>query len=231
MNIENTLSSSITSGNPLAYILTLAAGIVTSFTPCVYPVIPIIVGYIGTQQVKSRSGAFLLSSAYVIGMAVTFSLLGIIASLTGKIFGRIQSNPLTYVFVGAVILAMTLWFMDIIHIPLPAAVMPRMKSRGYLPAFLLGMASGVITAPCTAAVLAIILTYVASKQNVLFGGTLLFTYALGLGTLLIIAGTFTGFINTVLKSDTLSRRLKTVFGILLLIFSLSFFYKAWKMYR
>jgi len=230
MNLESNLSNSMAMGNPTAYLLTLAAGIITSFTPCVFPVIPIIVGYIGTQQVKSRAKAFLLSLVYVAGISVTFSILGIIASLTGMIFGSIQSNPLTYIFVGVVIFVMTLWFMDIIHIPLPAAAAPKIKNKGYLPAFLLGLVSGVITAPCTAAVLAIILTYAASKQNIIFGGTLLFTYAMGLGTLLIIAGTFTGLINTLMKSDRLSRRLKIFFGIALLVFSLSFFYRAWKMY-
>ena len=230
LNLEKALADSMAAGNPAAYLLTLAAGIITSFTPCVFPVIPIIVGYIGTQQVKSRTKAFLLSLAYVAGISVTFSILGIIASLSGMIFGSIQSNPLTYIFVGGIIFIMTLWFMDVINITLPAIQTPRFKSKGYIPAFILGIVSGVITAPCTAAVLAIILTYVASKQNMFFGGTLLFTYAMGLGTLLIIAGTFTGFFTKLIKSYSISRKIKMLFGIALLLFSLSFFYRAWKMY-
>lgn len=230
MNIEDVLSQSLTLGDPAAYLLALAAGIITSFTPCVYPVIPIIVGYIGTQQVKTRAEAFLLSLAYVAGISVTFSILGMIAALTGAIFGRIQSNPLTFIFVGTVIFIMTLWFMDIIRIPLPALATPKIKKKGYFPAFFLGLVSGVITAPCTAAVLAIILTYVGSTQNVFFGGTLLFTYAMGLGTLLIIAGSFTGSMTKLMKSEAWSRRLKTIFGIALLLLSLSYFYRAWEMY-
>ncbi|MDO8735116.1 MAG: cytochrome c biogenesis protein CcdA, partial [Elusimicrobiota bacterium] len=80
------------------------------------------------------------------------------------------------------------------------------------------------------AVLAIILSYVATKQNVLFGTTLLFTYAIGLGSLIIIAGTFTGFINTLMKSEAVSVRIKKVFGIALFLLSQYFFIKAGKLF-
>jgi len=217
-------------GNPAAYAFVLAAGILTSFTPCVYPVIPIIVGYIGASQVQSRARAFWLSVSYVLGMAVTFSILGLIASLTGMIFGRIQSNPWTQLFVGNVILIMALWFLDIITIPLPAFAAPRIKGKGFIPAFFLGMASGIIAAPCTAAVLVIILSYVGSRQNIFFGTTILFTYAAGLGTVLIIAGTFTGFISTLMKSESLSVKVKKVFGIALVLLSQYFFIQAGKFF-
>ncbi len=217
-------------GNPAAYFFVLAAGILTSFTPCVYPVIPIVVGYIGATQVRSRMQAFWLSVSYVVGMAVTFSILGMAASLTGMLFGSIQSNPWTHVFVGNVIVVMGLWFMDIITIPLPSFSIPRIKGKGYIPAFLLGLASGIIAAPCTAAVLVIILSYVGSRQNLMFGATILFTYAIGLGTVLIIAGTFTGFINTLMKSESLSLKVKKGFGIALFLLSQYFFIQAGKLF-
>lgn len=224
------VSENLSGGNPLAYIFVLIAGIITGFTPCVYPVIPIIVGYIGAMQVKSRSIAFFLSISYVVGMSVTFSVLGLIASLTGKMFGTVQSNPWTYIFVGNVILIMAMWFMDIISIPLPAFSTPKIKGKGFVPAFFLGLVSGVIAAPCTAAVLAIILSYVATAQNVLFGTTLLFTYAIGLGSLIIIVGTFTGFVNTLMKSEAVSVRIKKVFGVALFLLSQYFFIKAGQLF-
>lgn len=224
------VSKNLLDGNLLIYFFVLVAGIITSFTPCVYPVIPIIVGYIGVMQVKSRIQAFLLSLSYVVGMSVTFSVLGIIASLTGKMFGTVQSNPWTYIFVGNVILIMAMWFMDIINIPVPAFSTPKIKGNGFVTVFILGLISGVIAAPCTAAVLAIILSYIATKQNVLFATTLLFTYAMGLGSLIIIAGTFTGFVNTFVKSEAVSRIVKKIFGIALFLLSQYFFIKAGKLF-
>ncbi len=225
-NLSQIILNYLSGGNPAAYVFVLAAGILTSFTPCVYPVIPIVVGYIGASQVKSRMKAFLLSVSYVVGMAVTFSALGIVVSLTGMLFGKIQTNPWTHIFVGNIILIMALWFLDIITIPLPSFASPRIKSKGFVPAFFVGLASGIIAAPCTAAVLVIILSYVGSQQNIIFGGTILFTYAMGLGTVLIIAGTFTGFINTLMKSERLSLIVKKVFGIGLVLLSQYFFIKA-----
>jgi len=228
--LSNIISVNLANNNPLVYVFVLLAGIITGLTPCIYPVLPIIVGYIGALQVKSRFRAFLISLSYVIGMSVTFSALGVIASLTGKMFGTVQSSPWTYIFVGNVILIMAMWFMDIISIPVPAFSTPKIKGKGFVPAFLLGLVSGVIAAPCTAAVLAIILSYVGTKQNVLFGTTLLFTYALGLGTLIIIAGTFTGFVNTLMKSEAVSIRIKKVFGVALFLLSQYFFIKAGQLF-
>jgi len=228
--LSNIISVNLANNNPLVYVFVLLAGIITGLTPCIYPVLPIIVGYIGALQVKSRFRAFLISLSYVIGMSVTFSALGVIASLTGKMFGTVQSSPWTYIFVGNVILLMAMWFMDIISIPVPAFSTPKIKGKGFVPAFLLGLVSGVIAAPCTAAVLAIILSYVGTKQNVLFGTTLLFTYALGLGTLIIIAGTFTGFVNTLMKSEAVSIRIKKVFGVALFLLSQYFFIKAGQLF-
>jgi len=229
-NLTTIISQAINTGNPLVYIFVLVGGIATSFTPCVYPVIPLIVSYIGASKVSSRFHAFWLSLSYVIGMAFTFSLLGVIASLTGMIFGEIQSNPWTYIFVGNVVLFMAMWFMDIISIPLPSVTAPKVKTKGIVSAVLLGITSGIIVAPCTAAVLFIILSYVGSKQNLFFGTTLLFTYAIGLGVPFLIAGTFTGFINTLIKSESFSYKVKKVFGVSMFLLSQYFFIKAGKLF-
>ena len=228
--LSNIISVNLANNNPLVYVFVLLAGIITGLTPCIYPVLPIIVGYIGALQVKSRFRAFLISLSYVIGMSVTFSALGVIASLTGKMFGTVQSSPWTYIFVGNVILIMAMWFMDIITIPIPAVANPKIEGKGLVPSFVLGLLSGIITAPCTAAVLAIILSFVATRQNVFFGVTLLFTYSMGLGVLIIVAGTFTGVINVLFKSDAFSKKVKKVFGIALFLLSQYFFIKAGKLF-
>ncbi|MBI5573347.1 MAG: sulfite exporter TauE/SafE family protein [Elusimicrobia bacterium] len=226
----NLVSVNLAGNNPLVYLFVLIAGIITGFTPCVWPVLPLIVSYIGATKVKSRSRAFLLSLSYTVGLSATFSVLGIISSLTGKMFGSVQSSPWSYIFVGNIILVMAMWFMDIIYIPPPAFSSPDIKGKGFLPAFLLGLVSGIIAAPCTAAVLVIILSYVAIHRNIFFGFTLLFVYGMGLGILVIIFGTFTGFANAFLKSEKISMKVKKIFGIFMFLLSQYFFIKAGKLF-
>lgn len=215
-------------GSLLAYPVVLVVGVLTSFTPCVFPMIPIIVGFIGGQQVKSRWSAFFLSFFYVVGMSLTFSIIGMMAALSGQIFGNIQNSPYSFLVVGNIILIMALWLMDIISIPLPAFQGPRITRKGYIPSFILGATSGLIAIPCLTAVLGVILAFVAQKQSIIFGSTILFTYGLGVGTILIMAGTFTGFINTLMKSERLSLIVKKIFGIGFLLLAEYFFIQAGK---
>ncbi len=230
MDLGALVSSNISSGNPVTYIFVFAAGVLTGFTPCILPVVPIIVGYIGAQQNSSRFRSFLTALAYVGGMSVTFTALGIFAALTGSLFGRVQTNPWTQVIMGNVVLFMAMWFMDIIHIPLPVFSGIRTKEKGLLPAFLLGLASGLIAAPCTAAILAVLLAYVGTSQNIIFGGSLLFVYALGMGMVFLIAGTFTGALTSLISSENASKNVKRVFGILLFLFSQYFFIQAGRLF-
>jgi len=220
----------VSSSNPAAYVLVFLAGVVTSFTPCILPIVPIIVGFIGARQETSRARAFVLSVSYVCGLAVTFTALGIISALTGTLFGAIQSNPWSYVFIGNVILIMAMWFMDIIYIPMPHFTGINTSGKGVMPAFLLGLASGIVAAPCTAAVLGVILAYVGTKHNVLFGGSLLFVYALGVGSLLIIAGTSTGAVTALMGKGSFAEKVKKVFGITLFLLSQYFFIQAGKLF-
>ncbi len=228
--IRELLKNTLAGGSLAAYFLVLAGGVLTSFTPCIFPIIPIIVGFIGARPVQSRTAAFLLSLAYVVGMSLTFAVLGGLFAFAGNmlLFSNVQNSPYSYLVVGNVILIMALWIMDIITIPLPALPGPRITGKGYLPSFLLGATSGLIAAPCTAAILGVILLYVGQSRNVLFGTTLLFTYGLGLGAVLIIAGTFTGFVTVLMKSGKFSLVVKKVFGIALLLLAEYFFFQAGK---
>jgi len=202
------------------YFAVFISGVFVSLTPCVYPLIPVIVGYIGSREQKSKFSSFLLSVAYVFGMAITYTILGAIASLSGSMFGRIQSNPITNIVVGSIILIMGLWMIGIIKISLPIISAPNFSKKGILPAIAIGFVSGFIAAPCTTPVLATILTYVASKQNILFGTTLLFVYAFGMGILLIIAGTFTGMV--IPKSGKWMIIVNKVFGFIFIALGLYF---------
>lgn len=210
--LEAYLQGSIVLALPAAY----AAGVLVGFTPCVYPVLPIIIGYIGAREEKSNVRRFILSVVYVFGMALTYTVLGAFAALTGKLFGQLQANPWVYLAAGNVILFLGLSMLDMfaLNINMPGFIMKIQSAGrgGFLGSFLLGATSGVLIGPCTAPVLAVLLVFVASKQNVLFGMSLLFIFALGMGTLMIILGTFAGILANIPKSGAWTMLVKKAFG-------------------
>lgn len=202
----------------LAYPTVFLGGLLTSFTPCVYPMIPIIVGYIGGQQVSSRRAGFFLSAVYVTGLALTYAALGALSALTGRLFGHMQGSPWTYIVIGNIILLFGLSMLEVFTLPLPSLGWSgsSKKGGGLLGAFALGMASGFIAAPCAVPVLGVLLTYVASRQSVVTGITLLFTYGVGMGCLLILAGTFAGALSHLPKSGRWMVVIQRVFGWLMI---------------
>lgn len=211
----------------IIYMVVFLAGIVTSLTPCVYPMIPIIAGFIGARQEASTLKNFLLSLSYVIGMAVAFSILGAFASFTGKLFGQIQTSPIAHIIVGNIIILFGLATLGVFTMPnLSTGKLPVNIAKGIFGAFILGFASGFVAIPCTSAVLGAVLVYVASKQNVIFGISLLFTFAMGVGVLLILIGTFTGLLNMLPKSGNWLLRLQKAFGFFLIGLGEYFLIKA-----
>lgn len=217
----------------MAFPLAFLGGILTSFTPCVYPVIPIVVGYIGGQGKKSKWSGFLLSSAYVFGMAITYSALGVFAALTGRFFGQIQNNPWVNLVVGNIIILFGLSMLDLFPISLPAFFHRSGEKKlkpGFRGAFSLGIASGFITAPCTVAILGALLTIIAAKQNIFFGVSLLFVYAVGMGFILILAGTFTGFLISLPKSGKWLKRVQNVFGFFMIALGEYYIFQAGRLW-
>lgn len=206
----------------VTYLIVFAGGVVASFSPCVYPLIPIVVGVIGSTKEKSKVRNFLLSFSYVLGMALTFAVLGMVAAMTGKLFGRIQSSPVAHLIVGNIIIFFGLALLGVVTLPTSliskAGAGKVRKGGSVIPVFFMGAASGFVAAPCAAAVLAALLTYVATTKNVVFGFSLLFVFAIGLGTLLILVGTFTGVVTALPKSEKFMRIMEKVlaFGMILL---------------
>jgi len=204
-NLVANISSYLTEISIISYLVVFVGGIITSFTPCIYPLIPIIIGVIGASKEKSISRNFILSFSYVIGMSIVFSILGMVAALTGKLFGQIQSSPVAHIIVGNVIIIFGLMLLGVIH--MPTFLLSRigagkvLKRGGFFGAFLMGLISGLIAAPCASAVLGALLVYVATKGNPVFGFTLLFSFSIGLGALLIIIGTFAGIVSKIPRSE------------------------------
>jgi thiol:disulfide interchange protein DsbD len=214
------------SGNPIDYIFAFLGGITVSFTPCVYPLIPVSVSYIGAKS-SSRLKGFILSLVYVSGIALTYSILGLFASLTGKFFGSISSHPLTYIAVGAVIIIFGFSMFGLFNIPFntaPRFNQPFLKNKKYLPVFLLGVTSGFIVSPCLTPVLGSILSYLATRKNIFYGVSLLAVFAYGMGLMLILSGTFSGILANLPKSGKWMVYLQKAAGTVLVFMGAYFVY-------
>jgi cytochrome c-type biogenesis protein len=214
-------------GSPLAYLAAFAGGLLASLTPCVYPVIPVTVGYIGSRTAGSPSRALSLSLAYVLGMALTYAALGTAAALTGKLFGTVAASPVPYLVVGNICLLLGLSLLDVFHLPYVGAAASRPGRPGTLPgAFGVGAASGLVMGPCTAPILGALLLFVGSRRNVLFGTSLLFVFALGMGLLVVLAGAFAGFLAGLPRSGAWLERVRQGFGVLMLLAAEALFVQA-----
>jgi thiol:disulfide interchange protein DsbD len=215
------LSTYLQGSSLLAYVAVYLGGVLVSFTPCVYPVAPITIAFIGAHGSGSKRKGFVLSIIYVLGMSITYTALGAIAALSGKLFGQIQTNPWTYMIMANICILMGLAMLDVYVLPwrtpqFIARMQPREKTKGIISSFLIGMASGLVMGPCTAPVLAVLLGYVATQQNLFFAATLLFVFAFGLGTFLIILGTFAGLLANLPRSGPWMVRITHLFGWILI---------------
>ena len=220
-NLIQSFSLYLADASLLAFPAVYLGGILISFTPCVYPVAPLTIAFIGAHSAGSRWKGFWLSLIYVLGMALTYTLLGGIAALSGKLFGQIQTNPWTYLLLANVCILMGLSQLGALSFSWQtprcfAQLQRREKTTGALGSFLVGVMSGLVMGPCTAPVLAMLLSYVASRQNIILGMSLLFVFSLGMGTLLIIMGTFAGFLSSLPKSGPWMTRISRLAGWILL---------------
>lgn len=205
----------------LSFLAVYLAGVLVSFTPCIYPVIPITIAVIGASGSGSRGRGLLLSLIYVAGMAATYTALGAVAALSGMIFGRIQSNPWTYFLIGNLCILMGLSMLGLFSFSVPMPEFMRRgpsggRSKGMAGSFWMGVVSGLVMGPCTAPALAVVLSYAATRQNLVFASSLMFVFALGMGTLLILVGAFAGLLASIPKSGAWMTRISRIFGWILL---------------
>lgn len=215
-------------GHWLDYLIVFWGGVLVSFTPCVYPVMPLTASFIAGANTKgTKLTGFFLSLIYVLGMAIVYCSFAVFAALTGKIFGQLQNNPIVYIIAANVLIISALMMFDVIPLPiLGVSVHHKIKSKGFWTVLFFGMASGLVVGPCTAPVLGTLLLYVASKQNILHGVSLLFAFSYGVGASLILVGTFSGILANLPKSGKWLVRIKQFSGIVLLILAEYFLVKA-----
>ncbi len=193
-----TISHAINNKSILTILVIFLGGVITSISPCVLSMLPLLVGYVSScsDNVSKKKG-FVLSTTFVLGLSTTFAILGIIATSLGLIFGQVSS--VWYYILATVAIIMGLNILGVIHLKIPGLKRMPVKLRGYPGAYLMGLSFGLVASTCATPVLAVIITYVATQGNLLYGILLLFMYGVGHGLPLILAGTFTGLLKSLPK--------------------------------
>jgi len=210
------------SHHPLIALVTLfGAGLVTSLTPCIYPMIPITAGILSGTAVgqPSRARTAKLTLAYVTGLALFYAILGLIAGLSGSLFGTVSASPWARFAIGNLLLVFALAMLDVIPISAPQRLMRWVSGLGggsYPAVFLLGATSGIVAAPCGAPAFAAVLTWVATTRSGVLGFVYLFVFSLGMTALLVAVGLFSGTVTALPRAGSWMVWVKKLSGVVLL---------------
>jgi len=224
-NIADRLQRALEKTSILAFIIVFIGGVLSSLTPCVYPMIPITLAVIGAQAGEKKLKGFILSLFYVLGIAVTFSFLGVIAARTGMVFGSVSTHPAVLIIISLIFLIMGLSLVGLFVLQLPPSLASKLQSKkgkGFLGAFLTGLVAGLVISPCISPILVVILAWVAKSGSLFMGVGLLFTYAVGLGILFILIGTFSGIIKALPKSGGWMQIIEKGLGLILIVLAIIF---------
>lgn len=199
--MESIIQTTLQTGEHSIYaiLIVFITGLLTSLTPCVYPMIPITISVVGSQS-KNKKQSFALSLTYVAGLAIVYASLGILAASTGHLFGSVASHPITLALVGIFCLFMAAWMAGLFS--LPSFIQPKLTNfkSAHLNVFIAGCFSGLVMAPCTSPVLGMLLMYVASTGDLVWSSLLMFVFAIGMSALLIAAGVASGALASMPKS-------------------------------
>ncbi|MDH3217592.1 MAG: thioredoxin family protein [Candidatus Krumholzibacteria bacterium] len=213
-------------GYIVAFLLVFVWGLALNLTPCVYPIIPITVSYFGGQARGQTSRTFLLAAVYVLGMALMYSTLGLIAALTGSILGNLLQNELVVGFVALVLVALAMSMFGLYEIRVPARLSnlagASSGKQGSVGALLMGLTVGIVAAPCIGPFVLALLTFVGESGNPVLGFTLFFTLALGLGFPFLFLAVLSGSITRLPKSGEWMEWVKKLFGVILIAMAIFF---------
>jgi thiol:disulfide interchange protein DsbD len=220
-----TLSQQL-SAQPLAALMAVfGAGVLTSLTPCIYPMIPITVALVGGQSVPGaqpgpRWRPLALTGTYVLGLALVYSSLGLFAGLTGTLFGAVSSNPWLYFAMANLLLLTALVMLDVMPVPIPLSLVHRAAAAGsggrFAGVFIMGAASGLVAAPCGAPVFAAVLTWVSTTHSAVLGFAYLFVFSLGMSAILVVAGVSSGALARLPKAGVWMIWVKRAFAIVMI---------------
>ncbi|MFM7204434.1 MAG: protein-disulfide reductase DsbD family protein [Myxococcota bacterium] len=175
------------------FVVAFLGGVVASLTPCVYPIIPITLSVLGARNSASKLHGFSLALVYVLGLSVTYTVLGVVAATTGALFGSLMQNNWVLGSISVLFIAMGFSMMGLFDVTLPSDLTNRLsqvRGRGYPGAFVTGAIAGMVASPCIGPLIVSLLTYIAQTGNVVLGAALMFTFAFGMGQLFLLLGTF-----------------------------------------
>ncbi|EDS72940.1 cytochrome c biogenesis protein CcdA [Anaerofustis stercorihominis] len=224
-NILESISSIITSNIYLAPIVAFFAGILVSFTPCSLSSIPLIVGYVGMNGKEDTKKLFKLSVTFAVGTALTFTVLGTLASMLGKVMTL--SGQWFYIVLGVIMVLMALQTFELFNFIPSTYLVSKNEKRGYGGALLSGILAGVFSSPCSTPVLVVILGIVAGSGNILWGILLLVCYSIGHGILTVMVGTSLGLANKITNNEKYGKLqlfIKIFLGISMLLIAFYMFY-------
>ncbi|MBN2400326.1 MAG: thioredoxin family protein [Candidatus Aminicenantes bacterium] len=233
VRLEKLIRGQLSRSSLLLFILVFAAGFLASLTPCVYPVIPIIMGYVGGRSRGRKLKGFTLSLFFVLGLSLVYSLLGVIAAKTGSLIGISFQNPFVVTVIAAIFIVMGLSLAGLFSIPVPAWIsskVSRSHKNDILGSLLVGGVSAIIAAPCVGPVLIALLSWVSQSGNVFLGFWLTMSFSLGMSVIFLIAGTFSGIISALPKGGGWMSAVKYFFAVLLIaggIYFLSNIISSW----
>ena len=217
--IERIVKQELEHKSFLLFLLVFVAGFLTSLTPCVYPVIPIVMGYIGTHSGNKKLKGFYLSIFFVLGLAIVYSIFGLIAATTGTMMGLSFQNPLVVIFIAVIFILMGLSLAGLFEIPVPTSLSSMVHSGNksqVIGSLLVGGVSGIIAVPCVGPVLIALLSWISQTGNILLGFWLTFTFSLGLGVIFLLVGTFSAVLSALPKGGNWMNYVKYFFAFLLL---------------
>jgi len=219
-HISTQLSSSPLTALPILFI----AGVLTSLAPCIYPMIPITAAIVGGSAVggvpRPRSRTVLLTFTYVLGLALAYASLGLFAGLTGTLFGSVSTNPWLYFAMANLLNIAALAMLDVIPVRVPSWLLTRAATAGeggsLYGVFVMGAASGLVAAPCSAPVMAAVLTWVSATKSGVLGFIYLFVFSLGMCTLLVLVGLFSGTLARLPRAGAWMVWIKRIFALIML---------------
>ncbi|QQS37874.1 MAG: thioredoxin fold domain-containing protein [Ignavibacteriales bacterium] len=212
------------SGLIIGLLLVFIGGLALNLTPCVYPLIPITIGYFGGQSEGSTGRLAMMGVLFVLGMAVTYSVIGVVTSLTGAVFGALLQNTFVILFIVAIFLVLSLSMFGVYEFKLPNSLVAKAGGAkgGMYGAFFMGLTMGIVAAPCIGPFVLGLVTYVAAKADPYFGFLMFFVLALGLGFPYLILAIFSGKIKKLPRAGEWMDAVKHVFGFILIGMALYF---------
>jgi thiol:disulfide interchange protein DsbD len=217
--LEGLISDQLGRASLLLFLLVFAAGFLASLTPCVYPVIPIVMGFVGGRSQGRKLKGFVLSLFFVLGLSLVYSLFGVVAAKTGSLIGVSFQNPIVVVIIAAIFIVMGLSLAGLFSIPVPSWITAKASGSHkseYLGAMTVGGVSAVIAAPCVGPVLIALLSWISQSGNVFLGFWLTFVFSLGMSVIFILAGTFSGAIASLPRGGGWMSAVKYFFAAMLI---------------